>query len=305
VQREIGRNIAVDVAYVGNKTTRLQQSVPRNDPAPGPGAIQPRRPLPQWSSLTVEEWVGKSNYNALQAKLEDRNWHGLSLLASYSYSKCIDTGSSEGAVTTLLFPFNRAVCDFDFTNSLVFSYDYPLPLGKGKPLLSQAPGWANQVFGGWELAGITTLQSGLPFTPTISGDRANTGVGGQRPDVVGTPSLPQDPLCWFYASANPSCTALAPGASNAFALFPAQLRYGTGGRNIVRADGLKQFDFTLLKNFPITEAKSVEFRSEFFNIFNHPTFAPPSTAINVSSVGQVSSTLNAARVIQFALKLRF
>jgi hypothetical protein len=88
-------------------------------------------------------------------------------------------------------------------------------------------------------------------------------------------------------------------------LPPSQTRYGTGGRNTVRADGLNQIDLTVMKTFPITETKELEFRSEFFNVLNHPTFAVPATATNNSTGGQVSSTLNASRVIQFALKLRF
>ena len=122
---------------------------------------------------------------------------------------------------------------------------------------------------------------------------------------IGAPTIVGDPTCWFYISANSACAALSPGTKDAFALPPAQVRYGTGGRNILRSDGLKQFDFTVMKLFPITEAKQVEFRGEFFNVFNHPTFAAPRNTINSASGAQVGSTLNAARIVQLALKLRF
>ncbi len=305
LQREITKVIALDLAYVGNTTTRLQQFIDRNDPSPGPGAIQPRRPLPQWGGMSIPEWVGKANYHAFQMKIESRDWHGLSLLGSYSFSKCIDTGSNEGGTTALLLRANRGVCDFDRPQSLVFSDVYGLPFGRGKQFLKDLPGWVNQVIGGWEVSGITTFQSGLPFTPTINGDVANTGTGGQRPDAVGQPILPRSVDCWFFTSANPACRALAPNAQDAFVLPPARTRYGTGGRNTLRSDGLVQFDFTLMKHFRITESKSLEFRSEFFNIFNHPTFAGPSSAINLPNGGQIGSTLNAARIIQMALKFRF
>ena len=154
-------------------------------------------------------------------------------------------------------------------------------------------------------AGILTLRSGLPFTPTVSGDTANTGVGNQRPDVIGAPLMVNNPACWFYTSSNSSCTSLASSGKDTFAVPPAQLRYGTGGRNILRADGLKQFDFTVMKTFPFTETRGLEFRAEMFNLFNHPTFSAPTATINTSSGGQVSSTLNASRIIQLALKLRF
>ena len=110
--------------------------------------------------------------------------------------------------------------------------------------------------------------------------------------------------CWFYVAANPGCTALAPNGNNVFSL-PAQYTYGTSGRNILQADSLKQLDVTLKKAFPVTEHKVFELRGEFFNIANHPTFAAPSTNINSSSGGQVSSTLNAARIVQLAVKFKF
>jgi hypothetical protein len=184
------------------------------------------------------------------------------------------------------------------------SFDYALPIGKGRQFLSNAHGFVNQLIGGWGMAGIVTLRSGLPFTPTISNDVANTGVGSQRPQVIGAPLIVGQPNCWFYVSANPACASFAPQATSAFA-SPAQFTYGNGGRNILRANGLKQFDFTLMKLFPVTETMQFQFRAEMFNILNHPTFLAPSTAINSSSGGQVTATLNAARIIQLALKFSF
>jgi hypothetical protein len=246
-----------------------------------------------------------ANYNALQAKFEARGWHGLNMLGSYAFSKCIDYGSLQGGTTLSLRRYNRAVCDYDLPHTFTGSFDYLLPVGRGKRFLGNAHGFVNQLLGGWEFAGIVTLRSGQPFTPTVSGDGANTGVSNQRPDVVGKPVTPKDPNCWFYTSSNPVCAALEPGMADTLTRPPAQVRYGTGGRNILRADGLKEFDFTLMKTFAVTESKQVEFRSEFFNILNHPTFAIPSTTINSSSGAQVSSTLNTSRIIQLALKLRF
>jgi hypothetical protein len=180
-----------------------------------------------------------------------------------------------------------------------------LPFGRGQHYLSHVHGFLNQLIGGWEIAGVVTLRSGQPFTPTISGDTANTGLGGQHADVLRAPIMEGAPACWFFTSANTACTALDPTAKDTFAVPPAQLRYGTGGRNILRANGLKQFDFTLMKNFPVTESARFQFRAEVFNILNHPTFAIPTTTINSSSGGQVTSTLNAARIIQLALKFQF
>jgi hypothetical protein len=196
------------------------------------------------------------------------------------------------------------VCDFDLPHSFTGSFDYALPIGKGRQFFGSAHGFVNQLIGGWEMAGIVTLRSGLPFTPTISNDVANTGVTNQRPQVVGAPLIVGQPNCWFYVSANAACASFGSQATSAF-VSPAQYTYGNGGRNILRANGLKQVDFTLMKLFPVTETKQFQFRAEIFNILNHPTFSVPSTAINSSSGGQVTSTLNAARIIQLALKFSF
>jgi hypothetical protein len=282
----------------------LNQNIGTNDPLPGPGAIQNRRPYPQWGTFIFAEFQGNANYNALQAKYEARNWHGLTSLLSYAWSKCIDTGTTQGGTTLLLLNSYRAPCDYDLRQAFAGSFDYALPFGNGRQFLSGAHGIVNQIIGGWEMAGVVTLRTGLPFTPVVNGDNANTGVSNQPPTVIGTPTYVGQPSCWFYVAANPSCVSLAPNATSAFAV-PAQYTYGDGARNILRANGLKQVDFTMMKVFPIRERTNLQFRAEMFNILNHPTFSAPSTAINNSSGGQVGTTLNAARIIQLALKLQF
>lgn len=304
IQRQLTPSTSLDVTYAGNKTSHLNQNLGVNDPPPGPGAIQTRRPFPQWGSFTYAVFQENANYNALQAKYEARNWHGLNALLSYAYSKCIDSGTLQGGTTLALLSSNRGVCDFDLPHSFTGSFDYALPIGKGRQFFSGAHGFVNQLIGGWEMAGIVTLRSGLAFTPTISNDVANTGVTNQRPQVVGAPVIAGQAGCWFYVSANPACAAYGSPATSAF-VSPAQYTYGNGGRNILRANGLKQVDFTLMKLFPVTESKQFQFRAEIFNILNHPTFSVPSSAINSSSGGQVTSTLNAARIIQLALKFSF
>jgi hypothetical protein len=304
IQRQLTQSTSLDVTYAGTKTSHLNQNLQVNDPLPGPGAIQTRRPLPQWGAFTYAVFQENANYNALQAKYEARNWHGLNTLISYAYSKCIDSGTLQGGTTLALLSSNRGVCDQDMPHTFTGSFDYALPIGKGRQFLSNAHGFVNQLVGGWGMAGIVTLRSGLPFTPTISNDVANTGVTGQRPQVIGAPLIVGQPNCWFYVSANPACLSLAPQGASTFA-SPAQFTYGNGGRNTLRSNGLKQFDFTLMKLFPVTETMQFQFRAEIFNILNHPTFSVPSTAINSSSGGQVTSTLNAARIIQLALKFSF
>ncbi len=305
VQRQIASGLTIDVAYVGNRTNHVQQTILRNDPNPGAGAIQARRPYSQWGTINDAEFGGSEHYNSLQVKLQSREWHGASFLAAYTYSKCIDNGTGGvGTITALLVGTNTGVCDFDLTHNLVFSYVYAVPVGRGRAFLGTLPRWADSVIGGWSASGIATLRTGLPYTPTVTTDVANTGVGSQRPQVVGTPLVLSNPSCWFYISANPACVALAPNATNAFVL-PAAFTYGTGGRNILRADGLQQLDFSLMKRFRFTETKALELRGEFFNLTNTPTFSAPSVSINVASGAQVGSTLNQSRTVEVAVKIFF
>jgi len=162
----------------------------------------------------------------------------------------------------------------------------------------------NQAISGWQFSGILTLRSGLPYTPLWGTDVANTGVGSQRPELVAPPATLANIACWYYVAANPSCKALDPTGATAF-IVPAQYTYGDSGRNILRADDLKQINFSIQRIFPFAETRRVEFRGELFNALNHPTFSAPSTTVNSSSGGQVSSTVNSGRVVQLALKLYF
>jgi hypothetical protein len=305
LQHQFGKRVSLDVAYVANKTTHMQQAFEINDPNPDPGAVQARRPLPQWGPISDSFFAGNGNYNALQTKLETRAFEGATLLVSYTYSKCLTDGTYTSVVRERT-PLIRyyGVCSYDLPQNFVTSYLYDLPFGRGQRFFSHVPTWANGIIGNWNVSGIATLQSGLPYTPTISGDQANTGVGSQRPNVIGKPLSLRNVNCWFYDSSNRACPALAPTGANAFAV-PAQYTYGDGGINILRADGLVQFDLALLKSFHFSESRSLELRGSFFNLFNHPTFAAPSTNIDSSSAGQVSSTLNGSRQVELAAKIYF
>ena len=307
IQHQFSPKISLEAAYVGNKTLHVAGTYSINDPAPGAGSVQTRRPYQQWGTVGVYAFGFVQNYNALQAKFEARSWHGATLLSSYAYGKCLSTqGLFNG--TTVEDPGyglkSYGPCNWDLRNNFVTNVIYDLPIGKGHFLLGGLPAWANGVVDNWEVTTVITAQSGLPFTPTISTDNANTGVGSQRPNVVGKALMVKKPTCWFYDSNNSACGVLAPGASNAFAV-PTQYTYGNGGVNTLRADDFIQYDIALFKAFHLGEARSLEFRGELFNLFNRPTFAAPSTNIDASSAGQVTSTLNASREGELSLKVYF
>jgi len=302
VQHQFGQRISLDLAYVGSRTEHAVESLQINDPTPAAGAVQSRRPFAEWGTIDLYHFGGYGWYNALQAKFETRDYHGATLLASYTYGKSLVNGTyGSGTIENTRAINYYGPANYDLTQNFVTSYLYDLPFGHGKALFSNLSPIANGFVDNWNFSGIITVQSGLPYTPTISGDQANTGVGSQRPNVIGKVQIVHTPSCWYYDSTNAACGT---GGTNAFAL-PAKYTYGDGGINWLRADGLIQFDMTLMKTVHFAEKRSLELRGSFYNVFNRPTFSAPSTNIDSSSAGQVTSTLNAARVGELAAKIYF
>jgi hypothetical protein len=302
VQHQFTPKISLDIAYVGNRTLHIVQSNSINDPQPGPGSIQPRRPLMQWGTITLENFGGNANYNSLQTKLETRSLANTTLLVAYTYGKCLTDGTYADTTrvpdSSLRF---YGPCDYDITHNFVTSALYDLPFGKGHTIGGHLTGFAKGLVSNWNLSGIATLQSGLPFTTSISTDQANTGVGGQRPNIAGRPTLVRRANCWFFDSRNTSCGS----GSDAFAV-PALYTYGNGGIDNLRGDGLVDVDMSVIKAMHFTDTRSIEFRGSFYNVFNHTTFARPSTTnIDSSSAGQITSTLNGSRQIELAAKVYF
>ncbi|MBI3472238.1 MAG: carboxypeptidase regulatory-like domain-containing protein [Candidatus Solibacter usitatus] len=306
VQRELGRNLAAEAGYVANKGTRTQHSTNYNIPLPGAGNVQARRPYKDWGVLDYKIWGGSSTYHSLQAKMEKRFSSGYSFLASYAWSKCLDGPGSEegGSPVYYLDNLNKGPCAFDVPHNFVTSYIYELPFGKGRRFLSNAGRLADLVIGGWQWQGINTVQSGVPYSVGINGDRANTGAGGQRPDVAGKPVEPRDLGCWYFTSSNPTCKTLLPNQADAF-LLPAQFTYGNAGRNFFRGDGLLQLDMSLIKNFRLTESRSLDFRAQVFNLTNTTSFSSPGGTVNLNTGGLVTSTRNKARVFEFGVKVNY
>ncbi len=235
--------------------------------------------------------VGNSSYNGLQASASKRFHHGLTILANYTWSKSIDEGSNDGSAPSN--PFNirndRAVSDFDVAHRFIASFVWQLP-GAG---IHNA--FARGVAGGWELNGIVTLQSGLPFSVTSGVDNSQSGVNADRANLVGDPYLngsrPEAQVLHEYFN------------TAAFTLNPVGT-FGNAGRNILFGPGMENIDFGLLKNFAVRERYKVQFRAEAFNLFNHPNFNNPAASFSSSNFGIITSA-GAPRVIQLALKAMF
>ncbi len=290
IQHQLKGNILLQTGYTGNQGTKLGVIRPFNVPQPGPGPIQARSPYPAFGYMEINEQSGRSIYHGWQTKVEKRYSQGLSLLASYTWSKTIDNNSFLGFRVYNPFDVNqdRGLSDQDARHRFVVGWTYELPFGTNKAFL-KTHGVLNALVGGWSFGGIVTAESGMPFTATATGDPANWG-NGTRPDVVGDPNLSNPTIHeWFNVAAFQE---------------PAQFTIGNERRNILIGPGLQNWDLILAKQFRIAERHEFQFRSEFFNAFNHPQFEQPGATLGTGSFGIISSA-RPARIIQFALKYNF
>lgn len=289
IQQQVSKSMVFDIEYVGNKGTHLAGTDAFNIPDPGPGGVQARRPFPRFASFSYFSNNTSSTYHAMQAKLEKRLSAGLWFLTSYTFSKSLwatNTPSAGGR-----FRWERGPSEFQVPHSFTASFGYELPFGKGKPVLGNANRFANGIIGGWQMQGIFIFRSGVPFTVTMSRDVANTGVGGQRPDRIGSgvaanPTLDR----WF----DPTAFVAA-----------ANFTYGNSGLRILSPDIQRTVDFSMFKSFQLAERSKLQFRFEAFNLPNTPSFAAPNATLDTSTVGRITSTATPPRQMQVALKLSF
>ena len=292
------------------------------------------RPNPQFSSLFYLDTGGDSYYHGLQATLRRRFENGFSFGLAYTYSKSIDNmsvdpvaSSSGGGLSTTNsrtatdiydWRLDRAVSDFDRRHVLVVNGLWDLPFGKGKAIWGNAPGFVNQIIGGWSLNGIMFNMSGQPFQVQSGALTAHNGKVS-RANIVGT-----TPVSKLQNVGG----VLGPVLFNANDLaqfgFPAAGSNGLQARNTFRGPGYTNLDLGLFKSFSLTERFKLQFRAEFFNALNHANFESPrdstdgSTLITSTGFGRtccsaastpsssnVIATGESARVIQLALKLSF
>jgi Carboxypeptidase regulatory-like domain len=298
VQREVGSDMVFEIGYLGSKGSHLPLNRNLNQATPGPlQQIQSRRPFPQFGNITWIESVANSTYHSMELKAEKRYTKGLSLLASYTFSKSIDnspgistssSASSAVAQDTRNLSAERGLSDFDVRHRVVTSAIWEIPLGNGHKVFGSGP--LAYIFGGWQASGILSLQSGRPFTAVMSGDFSNTLNRNDRPNLIGDPnSGPKTVEQWFNRDAFQQTTTGS---------------FGTAGRNIITGPGFQNLDFALSRNFSVTERFRIQFRTELFNAFNHANFNYPESTFNASSFGQIASALD-PRQIQFGLKIIF
>ncbi len=308
VEREVWGDAVLEVAYVGSKGTKLLTARDINQPSPSvlpPGLPFVPRPNPRFDDIDLLESRANSSYNALQVRFQQRLNRGFSTLASYTWSKSIDDASNFfSSAGDPNFPQNsndphaeRGRSNFDVRHRLSVSYSYDLPFGKGQSYLNDG-GWLSTILTGWQSFGVVTFQSGRPFTVALLSEIDNSGTGrsilgfgaNDRPNVVGNPTLGErTPERWFNTSA--------------FA-FPPPGTFGNAGRNILDGPGFQNVNASLVKNTALSESVSLQFRTEVFNLFNHPNLNLPDNFLGSPTFGRISSARD-PRHIQFALKLLF
>jgi hypothetical protein len=291
IQRQFSNHDVFDIGYVGNRGVHLNSSNDFNDPLPGPGSIQSRRPYQPWGTISFNTQDMSQSYSSLQTKFEHRFSHQFMFLTSYTWSKLMMYSQSPALGGNNAYEYT--ISPFDVPHQVAISGIYALPVGRGKMFLNHTNVFADELLGGWQLQTIIVLRSGTPFTPVIGSDRAGTGVGGQRPNL--NPSgcrsnFQRSITTWF----DRFCYVDAPVGN-----------YGTVRANTLRADVGRQFDASLFKNFAMPNESTLSFRAEFFNLPNLTTFANPSNNIDSSTGGQVTAQGNTPRQIQFALKYNF
>jgi Carboxypeptidase regulatory-like domain len=293
LERKVAASWLLSAAYLGNSGYHLYGSRELNPAIYTPasstvGNTQARRPVQGLSTVTGVQTDFNSNYHSLQLNAEKRFSGGLSLLANYAWSKKIDNLSSTNPYNR---NFDRSVANEDIPHIFHFTTVWAIP---SKGLRSPA----GRALNGWELTSLTTWQNGLPFSVSSPGDNALTGTGGQRADFTGT-DLSQVKL------SGQSHEQRVQRFFNTSLFVPNAIgTFGNSGRNIMRGPRFFNVDLGLVKDTKLTERAKVQFRSEFFNVFNNVNFAGPGATLGAANFGKITGA-RTPRILQLALKFLF
>ena len=308
IQRAIATNWLLQVGYIGSHATKqffshnINPAIyvpgvgPNGQPLSTTANTQSRRIYPTIGSLEIESSAAYSNYNSLQTVLDKRMSRGLTVMASYVYSKVlginVPLGEGGGGTRNPFMPnLDYGVMPEDITNRIIGSFVYQLPTftshGRALSLLTN----------GWGTEGIVNWQSGVPFTVRSGVDNSRSGVGLDTADQVGDPNLPSDrPMTaklarWF------NMTAFQPNTVGTF---------GNTGINTLRGPRLTNIDFAFTKSTNIAKEQNLLFRAEFFNLLNHPNFGNPnSTLASGIQFGRITTSVGTPRNIELSLRYSF
>lgn len=334
IQRQIDPDTVFKIGYIGTRGYHLVASGAINvrrfevlplDQVPYPAARYrfirgAGRLNPNFGAVSLQnQWI-TSWYNSMQLSVERRFSKGLQFQAAYTWARSIDDLSgpfpsdfnNDPGGPQHLFDrkLDRGLSSFEVQHKMVVNYTWDLPFGPGRRFLSNyANGLLGRLLENWQLSGITSFYSGYPFTIRNGFNRSLSLGNHDRPLQIAPVRMPRTVDLWF----DPSAFALQPEGT-----------FGNVGRNSVIGPGLNNFDLTLVKNTKISEALSVQFRAEFFNLFNHPNFEAPNNTQDlvgtggdgesvftdpsgkpVGSAGKIFRTVTTSRQLQFGIKFIF
>lgn len=329
IQRKFGNDFSVEADYQGSSAHKLMVSIDQNQPfvtvnnAAVGGKVAPNEqvfPYPIFARITMGKDIATSHYNGLVLTGRYQGRRGIYLQTTYTFGKSMDDSSSwsvpAGQPGNVSDPRHLradfATSNFDIRHRAVFTYVMDLPAGPGHRFLGWNNGVNRAIFGGWQISGITTVQSGAPFTVyNNSTDFSGFNQTSDRPDVIGSGRLQQD-------NRNPDASF----DTTFFSKTPPTGRVGTAGRDQFYGPGLVNFDFAAAKNFALhTERLRLQFRADLFNLFNHTNFSNPTSNQSNANFGKITSTVGSAvatavgttaglvgggpRVVQLSMRLTF
>jgi hypothetical protein len=303
-QRQLSGNWMVSASYVGNNSVHVRTANEMNPAVYIPGKstlanTDQRRVLyllnpvagAYYSTITMMDDGGTTNYNALRLTTQHRFANNFTFLAVYTWSHClqnaepISTRLSLGS-NTYQNPYNRdadrAVCDTDLRHNVTTSFVYEVPKLGNRAV--------NALLGNWRFSLLASAHMGFPFTPVSGVDNSLTGVGQDRPNVIGDPYVRN--------------TATGVWVTPAAFVKNATGTYGNAGYNSLIGPGFFDIDANMTRFFKIREAQRFELRFEFFNLLNHPNFANPVNSFKSANFGLIQSAAD-PRILQAAVKYSF
>jgi hypothetical protein len=299
VQRQLANSVKAEARYFGSHGVKISSQIVDNTALyPALGPIAPRQLWPQFPAYVNNGYNGFSSYyEGLSLVLEKRFSRGLLLSANYTWSKAqdyVDELSDNiqlfGSSPTRINAKNwKGPAGFDVPQRFVASYVYEIPGKTGSRL-------ANAIVSNWSLSGIVSVDNGVPYSARLSADAANIGTVPGRyeefPNLVGNPyTIPnRQPQQWFNTAAFQ---------------VPSLGTFGGAGRNILRTDGIKSWNASVQKQWPLAEKRWIELRGEFFNILNRTSFGYPGFIADSPQFGKQSTTFVSGRQVQIAVKIHF
>ena len=298
-EQQLPGSVDLRIGYVGQRTLHQNNhggpgntEPDINYAPPGNTSEQSRRPYQPFSTITEDfDAIYHTTGSSLQVGLHKAFSHGILVNAEYQWIRVLGVenhqnpttiGDSYGNISSIT------------PQTLEVSYQYGLPFGKGRMLFGKASGLADRIIGGWQLGGVTSFQTGQPFSVTYTAPGSQVyGASGRANRVPGVPLYPRDKTKgeWF----NPAAFAAPPAYS-----------FGNSGYDMLWGPHYQNWDMNLEKNTAIGERYNLQLRGEVFNIANHPNFSVPSSAVSSpSSLGVISSVVNENRTVEFATKFSF